>query len=439
MRNSNLKNKLTFFIAPVVLCWCLFYLQGCKEPLIEDDNLLTSDDNLNLAKDTLTVKVFSEFEAPLKSNGVSVGLLGSIDDPNFGKTFAGFYAQCQLVSNNVYFGSNPVLDSAFLMLKYNGSYGKFDQPVDINVFELSQDLSSSATYKTNDAFSVKIPAIGSITGYTLGTKITDSISTALGKITPHMRIPLNSSFGQSILNADTNTTLKDNTGFLNFFKGFYVTTGSSTTGNGLVYLNLETILSGIILYYHNDANDSLTYLIPVSGVRVNHFDNVYTGTPVNTSVTSPNPNGEEKLYLQAGAGVKGKILIKDLDSLPENIAVNKAELVLSQTADDTTYVSPLVLNLYRVDDVGNIQALEDVSLNGFGGVRTAETVNGIAINRYRFNIKKYFQKLISGVYNNNGFYVETIVPASNSERVVLSNSATDKNYQISLVITYTKL
>ena len=437
-----MKNKLTYLIAPAVLCWCFFYLQGCKEPLIEDKNLLTSDDNLDLAKDTLQVKVFSEYEKPLNSNGVSVGLLGNLSDPNFGNTFAGFYAQCQLTSNNIYFGDSATLalDSAFLMLKYNGvyAYGKFDQPVDINLYELSQSMNDSTIYKTNDAFSVNIPPIGTLNGYTIGTKLTDSIHTTFATLAPHLRIPLASTFANKILKADTNT-LRDNAAFLNLFKGFYLTTGSSATGNGLLYLDLQSSVSAVILYYHHAVDTPLYYRIPVSGVKVNHFDNVYTGTPVSTSITSPNVNGEEKFYLQAGAGVKGKIFIKDLDSLPKNIAINKAELVLSQTSNDTTYTAPLVLNMYRIDDAGQPQRLEDDGTTGFGGVRIAETVNGNIINRYRFNIKRYFQKLIRGVYSNKGFYLETISANSNSERVVLANSSTDKNYQITLVITYTKL
>lgn len=436
-----MKNRFTFLIAPAVLCWCLFYLQSCKEPLIEDSNLLTTDDNLNLAKDTLSVKVFSEFEKPLTSSGVSVGLLGSLNDPSLGKTFASFYAQYQLTSNNIYFGESPVVDSAFLMVKYNGVYGKLSVPVDINVFELSQDLSNSATYKTNDAFSVKVPTIGSITAYTLGTKITDSITTQYGAVAPHLRIKLDTAYANRIVQADT-SVLKDNTAFLNMFKGIYLTTASSAVSNGLLYLSLQSAVSGIKLYYHNATVDSLSYTLPFTGATVNHFDNVYTGTPVNTSVTSPNANGEEKMYLQAGAGVKGKIVINNIDSLPKNIAINKAELILSQVAQTTatdTFGTPLVLNMFRIDDAGQTQRLEDDGASGFGGVFTAETVNGVVINRYRFNIKRYFQKLIQGIYNNKGFYLETVSPVLNSERVVIANSSTNKDYQITLVITYTKL
>jgi hypothetical protein len=178
--------------------------------------------------------------------------------------------------------------------------------------------------------------------------------------------------------------------------------------------------------------------LPASGARVNHFDNLYEGSSVYTSVNSPNANGEEKMYLQAGAGAKGKIFITDLDSLPKNIAINKAELVLSQSAGDTQYVAPLVLDLYRIDDAGQTPTIDD-GFVAFRGIRNAESGSGASINRYRFNLTRYFQKLVQGIYNNNGFYLKTYIANSNTERVVLANSSTDKNYQVTLLITYTKL
>ncbi|MES2619890.1 MAG: DUF4270 family protein [Bacteroidota bacterium] len=432
------KNKLTFILAPtVIFCWCFFLLQSCKkDPVIEDTELLTSDDNLNLGKDTLHTKVFSEFELPLASNGISNGVLGTLTDPNFGTTYAGFYAQCQLTSNNIYFGEAPILDSAVLTLKYNGLYGKSDQPVNITVFELAESLTASTTYYTNTAFQVSVPALGQVPSFVPNT--TDSIVAVNGTFPAHIRVKLSDSFGSKILTADT-STLRDNASFLNLFKGLYVTTSSSASGNGLTYINLSSSISGITLFYRNNTADSLFYTLPVSGVTVNHIDNIYAGTPVNTSVSSPNANGEEKLYLQAGAGAKGKIFITDLDSLPKNIAINKAELVLSQSASDTSYAAPLVLELFRINDVGTAEALEDDAYSGFGGVRVAETVNGVTINRYRFNLRRYFQKLLQGVYHNNGFYLQTYIPNANSERVVIANSAIDENYKLTLVVTYTKL
>jgi len=116
-------------------------------------------------------------------------------------------------------------------------------------------------------------------------------------------------------------------------------------------------------------------------------------------------------------------------------------LILSQSNEstDTTYVAPLLLDLFRIDDAGVAQQLEDDGLSHFGGVKVAETVNGEIINRYRFNIKKYFQNLINGTYKNNGFFVQIVGANSNSERVVIANSSSDEKYKVTLVVTYTKL
>lgn len=420
----------------VTICWCLFYLAGCKEPIINDSDLLTNDDDLSLAKDTLSIRAFSLFEQPLASNGVSVGVLGNFDDPNFGKTSAGFYGQCRLSANNVTFGSGAQLDSAFLTFAYNGKYGKFDQPVNLVVYELSQSLVDSLPYKTNEAFAVNIPPIGQLNNFL--PNFDDTINIYGLSYPAHLRIPLTSSFSNKILLSDS-LNLVNNTAFLNLFKGFYVTTTSTPQGNGLLYLTLSSPLSKITLYYHNNDFDSLSYDIPVSGVRINHFDNTYTSTPVFTSVNNPNPNGETKMYVQGGAGVKGKLIIPELDSLPKDIVVNKAELILSQTAQDTAYALPLLLDLYRIDDAGEAQVLEDDGLTHFGGVKVTELVDGVNVNRYRFNIKKYFQKLVNGTYSNNGFYVQALGANSNSERVVISNSNSDEKYRITLVVTYTKL
>ena len=433
-----MKNKFAFIIAPVVFCWCLFSLLGCKDPILENKQLLTSDDYLNGNKDTLHVKIFSEFEKPLVSSGISVGVLGNLNDPNFGNTYAGTYAQCRITSNNISFGDSLLgLDSVVLVLKYNGMYGNFTNPIGLLVFEVNQNMVDSISYHTNDAFQVNIPAIGKVDNYV--PDLTDSVHLFNGDYPPHLRIRLSDAFGNKILHADTNT-LRDNTAFLNLCKGLYVTTNPLSVGNGLVYLDLLSVISGVTLYYHNSISDSLSYNIPISGVAVNHFDNIYSNTSVYNSVNNPNLNGEEKMYLQAGVGVKGKIFIKDLDSLPKKIAVNKAELILTQSGTDTSYLAPSVLDLFRIDNAGQAQRLEDDGLISYGGVKVSETLSdGTTVNRYRFNIRKYFQKLVEGIYSNNGFYLQTISANSNSERVVITNTSTDKNYQVSLIITYTKL
>ncbi len=434
-----MKNTFRILIAPAVICWCFFSFTGCKNPAIEDKDLLTKDDYLNLAKDTLHVKVFSEFEQPVNASAVSVGLLGTLTDPNFGSTYSSFYARFRLTSNNLDFGLNPEIDSAVLTLKYYNSYGKLTLPQNVKVYELTESMIDSVTYKSNQTFNHSNVPLGTKNNFI--PNFTNDTLTALNGFMPaHLRIGLDKVWANRILN-DT-AALADDNAFANFFKGIYLSTASSTTGDGITYFDLSSAATGITLFYHNNTDDSLYYTLPVSGTTLNHFDNYYTGTPVQASVSrnnAANSNVEEKMYLQTGAGVKGKILITDLDSLPKNIIINKAELVVSQADGDTLYPAPDFVDLFRIDDAGQPKVLEDYNPLNSWGQRKYETVNGITYCRYRFNFKKYFQLLIQGVWHNNGFYLETYSPESKADRLVISNSSTNKNYQISIEVIYTKL
>ncbi len=419
------------------ICMGVFFLSnGCKDPIIEDTDLLTADDELNLAKDSLNVKVFSFYEEKTAGNTSSTAVLGSMNDPAFGKTYGSFYTQLRLGSNNVTFGTNPVIDSAVLSFAYGSSYGSFKNGMTINVFEINQSILDSTTYYTSDAFSVNIPRIGQLIFDQ--PNVTDSVRTAFGNFAPHLRIPLTKTFAQHLLDTDTNI-LETPASFLSYFKGVYVTTNTNYITDAVLYLNLNSPLSRITLYYHNDTEDSLSFDIQVSGNKVNHVDHEYAGSPAAESINNPNPAGEEKIFLQGGIGTRGKILIQNLDSLPKNIAINKAELIFTQSSADTTFAAPLVLDLFRIDDAGAIAQLEDDGLSHFGGVRVAETVDGITLNRYRFNIRKYFQRLVDGTYNNNGLYLQILSPHTNLERLVIANPSADEKQKVQLAITYTIL
>lgn len=442
VKEQQLRSKFWLLIkkAPAItICWCLFILSGCKDPAILDKDLINQGDNPNLKRDTVYAKVSSLFEQPVNAYNIGTGMVGSITgDPNFGNTYAGFYAQCRISSNNVSFGTNPVLDSAVLTLRYSGSYGKFTQPVELLVYELNQAMLDSVKYRSIDAFQVYPSPIGQIQNFLPNT--TDSVKVDTLMMAPHLRVPLTNSFGSKILNAPS-AQLVDLTSFLNLFRGFYITTSSSTPGNGMVYLDIRSAISGINLYYHN-SDDTLahTYLIPASGVTVSHIDNNYSGTNAATSINSPNPNGEEKMYVQGGAGTFGKIEFPTLpDSLEANIAINKAEIILTQSVPDTAYLAPLVLDLFRINDAGQQEDLLDAGLSYFGGVRVNETVNGNTVTRYHFVVTRYLQKLIDKELRNNGLYLKTISPSGNTERVVFTNSSADQNLRVTLLVTYTKL
>ena len=73
-------------------------------------------------------------------------LLGCMNDPDFGQSTASLLAQLRLSSNDVDFGINPQIDSARLLMKYQGYYGDTTQLQSIRIYELTQDLFFDSTY-----------------------------------------------------------------------------------------------------------------------------------------------------------------------------------------------------------------------------------------------------------------------------------------------------
>jgi hypothetical protein len=230
---------------------------------------------------------------------------------------------------------------------------------------------------------------------------------------------------------------------LTHFKGVFVTSTSASTGDGMAYINPLSVSSAITIHYHLN-NSAITYSIPISfagGVVVNHYDCTNQGTAVAAALG--NPSGAQKVFLEAGSASQGKITF-NLDPVLMNgkIGINKAELVLSQSPElpHTQFAAPLTLNLQRIDDAGAGQTLDDAAYSSYGGVLTLETASpGLNIYRYRFNITYYFQKLIEGIYHNNGLYLSVVNGNEVADRLVISNPTGDKNYKISLVVTYSKL
>jgi hypothetical protein len=419
----------------------LLSLGGCKDPIIKDRSLVNGpDDLLNLDfVDTFTVWTKTINEDPYPSDISSYGVLGSMNDPIFGKTVCGFYAQCRLTQSGLLFGANPLVDSVVFSIVSEDKYGKADVPVNFAVYELAEGLGSGITngiYKTNESFGVFGTPLG--VAFNAIFNIKDSVNVLGTNRPPQLRIRLNNSFGQKILASDS-ATRSSNENFLNFFKGVYVA-AQGPIGNGIVYPILTA--SRISIYYHNDANDSLVLDLQISGssVKVNHYDHVYTPriqlAKLSTAVS------DSIVYLQSGAGSKAKISFPYLTNLPKNIAINKAELIVTKWGDDVTgsdslYPPPSVISLQKINSVGLTERFSDFDRNGLAASKV-KNENGVNVTSYTFNVTQHLQQIISGAYPNNGFNI-SVSSAANAERLVLSNYPSDNKYKVKLRITFTKI
>jgi hypothetical protein len=367
---------------------------------------------------------------------VSNGVVGSMNDPIFGKVVCGFYTQCRLSKDGSVFTDNPVVDSCVLSLNYYDSYGKNTQPITIAVYEVTETMDPlSKTYLTSSTFGVNGSPIG--IAYNFVPNFTDSVKTISGAEAPQMRIKLNNSFGQRVLNMDS-ASLSSNTNFLNLIKGIYVS-AQGALGNGISNVSLSD--SKVAIYYHNNTNDSLQFNLDIntSSARVNHFDHIYSG--IIQQALASSLVSDSLLYIQSGAGTKVKVTFPTLLDLPTNIAINKAELIVTKWNDpngyDTIFPIPSFIYVSKINAAGADESFSALDNNGLATDNT-QTENGTNYTRYTFNITQHMQSVVKRSYPNNGFHI-SLSSAAKSDRLILSNFKSDNKFRIRLKLTFTKL
>lgn len=403
------------------------FLFSCKDPLIGEDNLLTSTDNFTLQKvDSLDFLCYSLADTSRKANGLSPQLLGSIHDDNFGDLFTGVYSTLSLSTNNVDLGSSLVLDSCILSLDFSGHYGNFDQPMQLLVFEMDELMSSDAEYKSDRSFTVKTPEIGSLSSYT--PNFTDSVSDVQGKYKAHIRIPLSTSFGQNLLNQSNTSNFSETATFQAFLKGFYITTNSSTAGDGIIYLNLASSLSRLSLYYSNAEHDSLRYDFPLGddNVHVNHYFSSLGASPASVAISHANTAGGDSLiYLEGANTTKAFIKINGIDS-SMSVLVNFAQLWVFPVEESPEYALPSRLYLSKLIDLDESVLTDALESSSVSGLLTEEVIDGETRKLYKFNLTRYAQRLIDGEIDNDGLIISAYPRAYTADRVVLGGSGHSK-------------
>jgi len=122
----------------------------------------------------------------------------------------------------------------------------------------------------------------------------------------------------------------------------------------------------------------------------------------------------------------------------DNAAVNKAVLTLPIRTDALgNFAPPSNLFIFGLTDEGNAFLLDD-QIDGSGFVGGAlDLENG----RYRFNITRYIQQVISGTRPFNGLEIVTAGAAFSANRVVINGpeypdpATPEKNTKLEIIFT----
>jgi hypothetical protein len=491
-------------ILPIATAAFLFSLiiAGCTKLDTTDigSDLLPAVDNVNTFDTILTINTSQGvFLDSTKVANTDDQVLGKIsNDPLFGTTTAGIYAQFKPTFFPYYYGSakDTIIgfDSVVLCLSYKGFWGdSITQPLKLEVRQVPLNAGGlwDSLYQSKPVTYVPGGVTGGV-GPLLGSTVVDfnsignyiKYSNGKDSVKNQIRIKLSpSAYASALYTQDSvgNHTFRSDSIYKLFDNGLAIT---ATSGNGLLYTNLTDSSSKLEIHFRRkngglpDTTFSAFQIYTAFGSSISPsatVDNIVRNRPAQ--VANP-PAGE--LYLQATPGTYVNLDIPALSTLSNRI-IHRAEIIVEQIPfsqpSDTYFSAPNFLYLdlqdtgatkwkpiyFDLNPAGGYDP--DFKVNSyfpsagidfayFGGfVRDKTDLFGTPIKFYNFNISRYVQQIVTKHTNNYRLrmyapydivypqYAADLIPFNNrlAKGRVKIGSGSNPNYKMRLRIVYSKL
>lgn len=416
-----------------------------KSPETIGNGLISDSDYIGIYHTDQVALVCHSYLDSIGTKNVSNGLLGSMADPIFGLTQAGFCTQFRFSSAGQNFGNSPTADSIVLQLYLTGYYGDTTTWQNVHVYMLADTLNADTSYYNYTV--VALESEDYANGYSFQphprTKTnvvgTDTVAQ------PIIRIPLSNSLGEILINLDS-TAYKEPTLFKRQFHGLCLQCEPAAINGSVSYLSLTNNTYTVLqLYYHNASTPDkplrYDYYISSADTYFNQITHDYTQGDAdftNQLLEGDTALGQHKVYLQTMGGVKTKINFPELthwaDTLAEghHIVVNEAKLIVPAAVVDTmVFTEPNTLSLARFDSNGATLILPDYQegTSYFGGSYNSN-------HHYAFfRISEYVQDLILGRQEPYGLSLGISGGGYNAQRLVV-NGPEAEDEPLRLEITY---
>lgn len=464
-RLSMKKNKpgISFgFFSLFSLIILSFLLSSCaKKPGQIGFIIQPEDSKLNVAfSDTATIYGYSQVIDSIRSDKLSVSAFGSLRDPVFGGTTAGFYTEFLLSFNDYDFGvmESRQLDSLVLQLSYEGVYGDTNTTLTAHTYEMLDNISKDSIYYSNLQLDLDPTDYSNFAfsprpnqNIIIPSTIHDTLPP--DTLPPMLRINLSNistDLGNKLLHA-TVAEMENNQTFQEFFKGLFVQSQPVYDDGTIVYFGLSTKDSRLSLYYRSLQSDTSTeeetlmynYIITTTTATVNKYEHDYNSADPDFKAQVINGDtllGQQKFYAQGYGGVQALIKIPHIRKWAQlgNVAINEAKLVLPGYPDDEFYGAPGQMYLLEIGEDGTGIPLID---QGEGGHYFDGEYNE-SRNLYEFRITRYIQSLISDTtLPNRGLKLFLFGGSVHPERFIFEGNQidADSTATIKLELLYTDL
>jgi hypothetical protein len=395
---------------------------------INSDELLLSN-----AIDTFEIITTTEFEDSLVSSNNATALLGSYNDPIFGKVESEIFTQIRLSNLSPDFGdiSTITVDSFVLGLEYKGYYGKLE-PQTFEVFQLKESLYLDSTYysfQTKKTYEIDLmdPLKKELT-----PNPTDNIIINSASVSPQLRLYLDTNIAKNIISTSKNSPsiFSTNESFNDYFKGLNIRVNnpSQSEGSGaILYFNLTAPLSKLTIYYHQDTlSKTFDFLINSYCADFNHVTVENSNKKPGQIISNPSM-GQEEFYSQAYFS-RAVVKIPHLDKIPKNSVIQyaKLELPVSFYSLDLFVPSSQISTSFKLNSSNN-QLYDLNSLGDYSDFTKS----------YIVDLKSYIQNVNLNLHDNIGLYFAPTKIVNSSERIVFNGSNSIYKKKPKLYIIYT--
>jgi hypothetical protein len=411
------KNRYLILAAAPIFFIAFFFLSSCKkinEPTELGNDLIPAVDNITTFDTTLSVETYNDLFSILndstRSTSANEHFLGEINnDPLFGKTEGSLFLE---LKPNIYpyqfaaVKDSLAIDSVVLVLSYKSTYGDSVAPQNVNVYEIdpANNFRRDTAYLIRERpFASQGPLLATMNNV-IPWRLRDSVHLFQEDASNQLRIKLNNSFGQRLLNYDTSVYKTDST-FKLSFKGFEIT---AKGGNSLLGFQLSDTNTKLAIYYRYGGLDKKTvsyFRFTSLSASANYVKRDYTGSQLSTYLGGVTP--DNLVFIQNTPGSFATIKIPGLRNLNNRI-IHRAELIVEEVYDpsDAIFTPPGFLYLDAYDsskskfrtipfDVA-LDATGNLNYQAFGMVGK-KTIDGLGnpITIWNFNLSRYIQHIVS--------------------------------------------
>ena len=395
---------------------------------------INSSEYLNGITDTFSIVSYTIAEDSTITDNPANVVLGSYVDPEFGLVDASFFTQWRIATINPDFGdpSTIAIDSFVLSLEYAGYYGDLSAQT-FEVYELDEDIYIDSTYYMFSDKNVKASNLVSANQGVISPNPNENSIVGSDTVESQLRINLDTNFARSFIEeaVSGSSSFASNEDFLTFFKGVKVKVnnpGQSVGQGAVLYFDLSDAASKATIYFTQDTiPKTYEFIINSSCADYNRVNFDASMFPVN-NVVADSTQGMTEFFAQAFKH-RAVVYIPELDSLPANIIIHRADLKLPVQYQ----------NGYRFKPGAYLSTA--TKINSSDTLLTALSSLGEFIDskkHFSVDLKNYVQSVQNGDIENTGVYLSPRFFINSAERVVFNGINTSNKKKPEFIITYTK-